>query len=259
MVDVVVDPYIGDKLRTHQRSGVLFIYRSLMQFSTITTADGTRFKVKGCILADDMGLGKTLQTISVIWTLLKQSPIAGSSLAKKVLIVAPASLLNNWEAEFKKWLGTTRIIIHVADNAKKVAAFKAYRTAPVLVVSYEMLVRAETELKEVKWDMLVCDEAHRLKNSEIKTSAALTRSDCDRKLLLTGTPVQNDLQEYFCLISIVMPSLLGSKASFNLDYVKKIEQGRDDGADEYVAQEAKCALKKLSEISRKILLRRTCD
>jgi len=258
MVDVVVDPYIGDKLRPHQRSGVLFIYKSLMQFTSITV-DDAEFKVKGCILADDMGLGKTLQTISVIWTLLKQSPIAGSSLARKVLIVAPASLINNWEAEFKKWLGTTRILVHVADNAKKVTAFKAYRTAPVLVVSYEMLVRAEAQLKEVKWDILVCDEAHRLKNSEIKTSAALNRFDCDRKLLLTGTPVQNDLQEYFCLISIVVPSLLGSKASFTADYVKKIEQGRDVGADENDAQEAESALKKLSEISRKILLRRTSE
>ena len=106
---------------------------------------------------------------------------------KKVLILAPTSLINNWEAEFRKWLGTERIIIHVADNAKKVTTFKAYNTAPVLIMSYEMLVRAEEEVKGVRWDLIVCDEAHRLKNSEIKTSSSLARLSCTRKLLLTGT------------------------------------------------------------------------
>ncbi len=61
----------------------------------------------------------------------------------------------------------------------KVAAFKSYRTAPVLIISYEMLVRAEEELKQVRWDLMVCDEAHRLKNSEIKTSTALSRYRTD--------------------------------------------------------------------------------
>ena len=71
---------------------------------------------------------------------------------------------------------------------------RSYNTAPVLLISYEMLVRAEDEIKQIKWDLIVCDEAHRLKNSEIKTSASLSRLDCERKVLLSGTPVQNDLQ-----------------------------------------------------------------
>ena len=71
--------------------------------------------------------------------------------------------------------------------------------------------------------------------------------------MLTGTPVQNDLQEYFCLMSTVAPGLLGSKASFTADYVNKIEKGREPGVELEVSEEAELALNKLSEISRYIL------
>jgi len=258
LVDVVLDPYIGNKIRSHQRAGLIFLYSNLLGYKTVTTDRG-QFNLKGAILADDMGLGKTLQSVALIWTLLKQSPIAGSVLVKKVLVVAPTSLLDNWAAEFRKWLGSERIVIHVADSAKKVKTFRSYNTAPVLLISYEMLVRAEDEIKQIKWDLIVCDEAHRLKNSEIKTSASLSRLDCERKVLLSGTPVQNDLQEYYCLVSVVAPGILGKKAEFNTHFVQTIQRGREPGASEDDKAGADEALGKLADISRHVLLRRTSD
>ena len=174
-------------------------------------------------------------------------------------MLAPTSLLNNWAAEFRKWLGSERIVIHVADNSKKVAAFKTYTMAPILILSYELLVRAETDLQDIKWDLIVCDEAHRLKNSEIKTSSSLSRLDCAKKVLLTGTPVQNDLNEYFCLVSVVTPGLLGTKQEFSAKYITRIEKGREPRADPEDQEAANKALYKLADVSRHLLLRRTTD
>ena len=132
---MVVDPYLGQQLRPHQRAGVLFLYSRLLGFAKVKGLTGAEQTVQGAILADEMGLGKTLQTVAIVWTLLKQSPIAGSLIARKVVVVAPSSLLKNWEKEFRKWLGNERITIHVADTGDKVAQFRSYGSAPVLLLS----------------------------------------------------------------------------------------------------------------------------
>lgn len=131
--------------------------------------------------------------------------------------------------------------------------------APILIVSYEILIRAEQDLLQVSWDLIVCDEAHRLKNSEIKTSCCLSRLSCPRRILLTGTPVQNDLTEYYCLINTVAPDLLGTKAEFNANFVSRIDTGRkpDCGPDALAAGEE--AFQQLAQISDHIVLRRTSE
>ena len=107
IVDVVVDPFISQFLRLHQREGVSFMYDCIMRMKSYNGA--------GMILADEMGLGKTLQTIALIWTLLKQHFLPGQGpLAKKALIVCPVTLTNNWKKEFRKWLGQDRIGVSAA-------------------------------------------------------------------------------------------------------------------------------------------------
>lgn len=102
VVDVVVDPFISQFLRPHQREGVSFLYDCIMRFKDYEGA--------GAILADEMGLGKTLQTIALVWTLLKQHFLSGEgALARKALIVCPVTLANNWKKEFRKWLGQDRV------------------------------------------------------------------------------------------------------------------------------------------------------
>jgi len=257
LVDVVVDPYISRHLRPHQRAGVLFLYSNLMGYKTITT-DDEEFIIQGAILGDEMGLGKTLQTVTLIWTMLKQSPEAGSVLAKKILIVAPSSLLKNWEAEFRKWLGSERITIHIADTGDKVAQFRSYNTAPILILSYEMLVRTLSEVKKISWGLVVCDEAHRMKNSEIKTSSSLAQLTCKKKLLLTGTPVQNDLGEYYSLVDAACPGVLGTRAKFR-EVEAKVERGRQPDASQEEQDQGRFAMESLGEATKQIILRRTSD
>ena len=97
-VAVVVDPYIAGKLRPHQREGVRWMYRVLHGLEPDAGPH------TGCLLADDMGLGKSLQSIALVWTMLKQGP-RGVPTAKRVLLVCPASLVGAWGAEFNKWIG----------------------------------------------------------------------------------------------------------------------------------------------------------
>jgi len=258
MVDIVLDPFISKHLRPHQREGVMFMFSNLMGYNKFSL-DGREDYMSGAILADEMGLGKTLQTVALIWTLLKQSPLAGCVIAKKVLIVAPSSLLKNWEAEFRKWLGSERITIHVADSGDKVAQFRSYNTAPILMLSYEMLVRTISELLSVSWDLVVCDEAHRMKNSAIKTSNCLSQLPCERKLLLTGTPVQNDLGEFYSLVDLVCPGILGSRAHFSRAIESVVERSRQPEASEEELEDGKLARETLNQVTRYVLLRRTGD
>jgi len=228
-----------------------------MGFKKVVTLKG-EIVIQGAILADEMGLGKTLQTVALVWTLLKQSPVAGSVLVKKVLIVAPSSLLKNWEAEFRKWLGSERITIHIADTGEKVATFRSYNTAPILVLSYDMLVRTLSEIEKINWDLVVCDEAHRMKNSTIKTSSSLNQLTCRRKLLLTGTPVQNDLGEYYSLVDAACPGVLGTRANFR-EVETKVDQGRQPGASVEEQEMGRLAMESLGDSTKQIILRRTSD
>jgi DNA repair and recombination protein RAD54B len=257
LVEVVVDPFVGRHLRHHQRLGLIFLYPRVLGFTQVRVGE-REVPVEGAILADEMGLGKTLQTVALVWTLLKQSPVAGQQLAKKVLIVAPSSLLRNWEKEFRKWLGSERITVHVAETGDKVMQFRSYSSAPVLLVSYEMMVRTLPDLAKVPWDLIVCDEAHRLKNSTIKASAGLAELPCRRRVLLTGTPVQNDLGELYSLVEAVgRPCLLGPRHQFTREVEGPVAAGRQPGASAEETAAAARAMLGLDLATRQIVLRRT--
>ncbi|XP_068180913.1 DNA repair and recombination protein RAD54B isoform X2 [Antennarius striatus] len=249
VVDVVVDPHLTSHLRPHQRDGLLFLYECVMGMR----AAGRH----GAILADEMGLGKTLQSVALSWTLLKQGPYGGKPIAKRVLVVTPGSLVQNWGTEFNKWLGRERITVFTVDSDHRIEQFVLSPLHNVLVISYEMLLRCLEQVQTVDFGLIICDEGHRLKNSSIKTSSALSSLSCNRRVILTGTPVQNDLQEFYAIIDFVNPGILGSSTAYRKVYEEPILRSRQPSCPEEERALGEERAAELSRLTGLFILRRT--
>ncbi|KAK2778186.1 DNA repair and recombination protein rad54 [Colletotrichum kahawae] len=261
-VPVVIDPRLAKVLRPHQVEGVKFMYRCVTGM--------IEEKANGCIMADEMGLGKTLQCITLLWTLLKQSPDAGKSTIQKAIVACPSSLVRNWANELVKWLGADAITPFAIDGkASKEELTRQLRqwaiasgrsvTRPVIIVSYETLRLNVEELKHTKIGLMLCDEGHRLKNGDSQTFSALNNLNVTRRVILSGTPIQNDLSEYFALISFANPDLLGSRLEFRKRFELPILRGRDADASEADRKKGDECLSELLGIVNKFIIRRTND
>ncbi|KAF9430681.1 helicase [Entomortierella beljakovae] len=253
LVDVVVDPLLGQHLRPHQKEGVRFLYECVMQMRD--------FKGQGAILADEMGLGKTLQTIALLWTLLKQSPYYGeeSSVVKRALVVCPASLIKNWQMEFKKWLGVERLRVFAVDSKSSLTDFTLGKVYPVMVIGYEKLRMVQEELKNANFDIIICDEGHRLKTANIKTAQAIRSLSTKRRIILSGTPIQNDLCEFFSMIDFVNPGLFESYSTFKRVFEDPIVKSRQPDCSSSEADLGRERSEELTRLTSQFILRRTAQ
>jgi DNA repair and recombination RAD54-like protein len=261
-VPVVIDPRLTKVLRPHQVEGVKFLYRC-----TTGLIDDN---AQGCIMADEMGLGKTLQCITLMWTLLKQSPDAGKSTIQKCVIACPSSLVRNWANELVKWLGKDAIHPFAVDGkASKEELTQQMRQwasatgraviRPVLIVSYETLRLYVQELSNTPIGLMLCDEGHRLKNGESQTFEALNGLNVKKRVILSGTPIQNDLSEYFALLNFANPSYLGTRQEFRKQYEIPILRGRDAAGTDADRQKGDERLSQLLTLVNKFIIRRTND
>jgi SNF2 family DNA or RNA helicase len=162
----------------------------------------------GCILADEMGLGKTCQTIGLILHVLKSSRRA------KVLVIAPLSVVSNWSAEFSRFAPSVNLLVYKGDKESRVGLQDKIRdddTLEVILTSYDLVLRDDYVFNSIQWTLLVGDEGHRLKNACTSLYACL---DCFRiahRVLLTGTPIQNNLDELYALLSFIQPVIFKAR------------------------------------------------
>eukprot|EP00079_Xenopus_tropicalis_P023419 XP_012815803.1 PREDICTED: SWI/SNF-related matrix-associated actin-dependent regulator of chromatin subfamily A member 5 isoform X1 [Xenopus tropicalis] len=165
------------------------------------------------ILADEMGLGKTLQTISLLGYMKHYRSIPGPH-----MVLVPKSTLHNWMAEFKRWVPSLCAICLIGDKDHR-AAFVRDVLLPgewdVCVTSYEMLIKEKSVFKKFNWRYLVIDEAHRIKNEKSKLSEIVREFKTTNRLLLTGTPLQNNLHELWALLNFLLPDVFNSAEDFD--------------------------------------------
>ncbi|NXK61433.1 RAD54 protein, partial [Sylvietta virens] len=258
-VHVVVDPILSRVLRPHQREGVKFLWDCV----TSRRIPGSH----GCIMADEMGLGKTLQCITLMWTLLRQSPDCKPEIEKAV-VVSPSSLVRNWYNEVEKWLGGRIQPLAIDGGSKdeidrKLVGFMNQRglrvPSPILIISYETFRLHAEVLQKGSVGLVICDEGHRLKNSENQTYQALNSLNTPRRVLISGTPIQNDLLEYFSLVHFVNSGILGTAQEFKRHFEMPILKGRDADASEAERHKGEERLKELISIVNRCLIRRTSD
>ena len=190
----------------------------------------------GACLADDMGLGKTVQAIAVM---LEQAP-HGSC-----LVIAPTSVCHNWERELERF-APTLTVRRLGTSGGRAEQISGLGAMDVLVTSYGLLHQEVDRLAEVDWRMVVFDEAQAIKNAETRRAQAGQRIKAHFRLALTGTPIENYLDELWSLFAIVNPGLLGSRESFGRRFASPIERSRNDGA-----------LHALRALIRPFILRRT--
>ena len=211
----------------------------------------------GGVLADDMGLGKTVQTLAHLHRLralpvaVRHAPVDGSAGEKSVgrkpnLIIAPTSVLSNWQREAERFAPTLKI--HRHHGAERSSNASAFVGADIVLTSYPLLQRDEKMLADIEWDVVVFDEAQTLKNAKAKTYQSAQALKAHQRIALTGTPMENHLGELWAIYNVLIPGLLGDLDGFNRIFRHPIEQRADSEQ-----------MKKLKARIRAFILRRGRD
>ena len=194
------------------------------------------------ILADEMGLGKTLQCISLLCWLRETK-----DLPRPYLVLAPKSTLRNWVREFANWAPDFKVLHFHGDKDERQRIIDEEMRPDmfdVCITSYEMVIREQNAFRKFSWRYLIVDEAHRLKNEESKLAQVLRSFSSHSRLLITGTPLQNNLHELWALLNFLLPDVFHSADQFDEWF---------DLKDKQVEQEV---ISQLHKLLRPFLLRR---
>ncbi|EZF95266.1 hypothetical protein H113_04330 [Trichophyton rubrum MR1459] len=270
---------LGRRIKEHQLSGIQFMWRELIKDE----------KNEGCLLAHTMGLGKTMQVISLLVTIAIASNSSNPKIKEQIperfrtsrtLITCPASLIDNWEEEFAKWtppdaatrynLGQVRKAVS-QDPIQRLHNINAWYTeGGVLLISHELLRRMilynpqKTGLQKLSTEqceiikrqlldgpnIVVADEAHKMKNGASNLSKACSMFKSKSRIALTGSPLSNQLIDYYQMVNWISPNYLGTLKQFKAKYEEPIREGLyyDSTNAEYVKSRKKLeVLKKVLE------------
>ena len=223
-------------LKKHQEYGIAWL-QNLYQYAPT--------QVSGCLLADDMGLGKTLQLLCFIGEYLETAEDK-----KPALVVAPVSLLENWESEINRFFSAKfgKVLSLYGDNLKQRKIPKHLISpqlrndygitnllednwlggADIVLTTYETMRDLEFSLGRVDWSIMICDEAQKIKVPTAMVTKAAKAQKADFKIACTGTPVENSLVDLWCLFDFIQENLMGSLSEFNKEYRRPIEKKDDE-------------------------------
>ncbi|XP_023591590.1 DNA excision repair protein ERCC-6-like 2 isoform X3 [Trichechus manatus latirostris] len=254
---------INRYLRDYQREGAQFLY-------------GHYIQGRGCILGDDMGLGKTVQVISFLAAVLhkkgtrediennmpefllrsmkKETP---SCTARKMfLIVAPLSVLYNWRDELDTWGYFRVIILHGNKKDNELIRVKQ-RKCEIALTTYETLRLYLDEFNSLEWSAVIVDEAHRIKNPNARVTEVMKALKCNVRIGLTGTILQNNMKELWCVMDWAVPGLLGSRIHFKKQFSDPVEHGQRHTATKRELATGRKAMRRLGKKMSGWFLRRT--
>ncbi|KAM5555391.1 ATP-dependent helicase BRM [Rosa sericea] len=212
------------------------------------------------ILADEMGLGKTVQVMALIAYLMEFKGNYGPH-----LIIVPNAVLVNWKSELHAWLPSVSCIYYVGSKDQRSKLFSQEVCAlkfNVLVTTYEFIMYDRSKLSKIDWKYIIIDEAQRMKDRESVLARDLDRYRCQRRLLLTGTPLQNDLKELWSLLNLLLPEVFDNRKAFHDWFAKPFqrEAPTPDAEDDWLETEKKVIIiHRLHQILEPFMLRRRVE
>ncbi len=161
----------------------------------------------GGILADEMGLGKTVQALVAMEAILGKAEPEGGEAKGRGLVIAPAALLANWKREAARFAENLRSVVH--HGSARTFQWEAEEEADVVITSYETLARDIEKFREIEWRVVVADEAQKVRNRRTQRARALLAICAESRFVLTGTPVENSMEDLISLFDFLLPGLLG--------------------------------------------------
>ncbi|USN44455.1 MAG: DEAD/DEAH box helicase [Candidatus Woesearchaeota archaeon] len=203
LVDIALPLEVDSLLRDYQKEGVYWIH-FLQKYGF------------GGILADEMGLGKTLQALTVL----------AMNKGGQHLVICPKSLMFNWENESKRYFPNLKVLVVTGESEKRKRLLDEVSRYDIIITSYSILQKDYQYYieKNLKFEFLVLDEAHYVKNQGTLSAKAVRLVEAKRKILLTGTPLENNLEELYGTFDLVMPGYLKSQGEFRNEFIAKIER-----------------------------------
>uniref|UniRef100_A0A1D1XEI5 TATA-binding protein-associated factor 172 n=1 Tax=Anthurium amnicola TaxID=1678845 RepID=A0A1D1XEI5_9ARAE len=219
-----------------------------------------RFKLHG-ILCDDMGLGKTLQASAIVAADIVDGRTYNTGKEHQSLIICPSTLVGHWAYEIEKYVDDSilKTLQYVGSVPERISLRECFDKYNVIITSYDVVRKDIDYLGKLQWNYCILDEGHIIKNSKSKITCGVKHLKAEHRLVLSGTPIQNNVLELWSLFDFLMPGFLGTERQFQATYGKPLLAARDPKCSAKDAEAGALAMEALHKQVMPFLLRRTKD
>ncbi|KAB2614179.1 TATA-binding protein-associated factor BTAF1-like [Pyrus ussuriensis x Pyrus communis] len=219
-----------------------------------------RFKLHG-ILCDDMGLGKTLQASAIVASDIVEHRTLNDGNPPSSLIICPSTLVGHWAFEIEKYIDLSIIstLQYVGSAQERISLREHFEKHNVIITSYDVVRKDIDYLGKLLWNYCILDEGHVIKNAKSKITLSVKQLKAQHRLILSGTPIQNNVMDLWSLFDFLMPGFLGTERQFQATYGKPLVAARDPKCSAKDAEAGALAMEALHKQVMPFLLRRTKD